>query len=716
MGKQIWWVLRTYLSNKLFLAALAIVCIWGAIGAVNLLSRRVRLESNIPAIPRGQLMVYSIDSLEAVRRARLQDRVDDINLGGLWGTLEKQRQDAAGKPAGARYQTTLPPDSFYEVLDEFPNLRIVRIDYIPVEPERALRRLAGRQGVQYLSLGGIGPLDLTAVSKLPGLERLDLDVHQPVSGVEKLSALANLKAIVFSSQAAVNDLVLREVASLPHLEIFGIRSHYFNPAITDAGFKQLANAPNLQTFYVGGPDLPSQFDQLARARLVLPTINVQPAEVVTRLPWIAGFFPGVLALGVGLVVANQFGSSTSRLAPGFLSAHAITAAGWLSAIIAAMTFSMWMSRQPLMQSVILCGAAAMFFFSAGVDYLNKRRHGPAVSTGIWDWIISLGTPVLIFSGAIPGATEFAQHWRLAIVTASGVFAGAAVWHSITILRQLPAGNMLDSRLPRHTVPVPTRADRMHAFARRERLIEGWYGVSVSWPLWKRLERWRAGNAPLLALPFILMFSFGGLAVIVALGRARPNVAMAVQVNLWFVPLILLLMVCGQVALVWRKRVTCLDMESLRPLSRSMVQGDWAIALLLDLLAPSAIVGLVIAVVSQLDLNAIGLGAWLLALPGWQSLLGAFVILAPALWAATAATCAVQVVVERQWVRLMLAVPFILVNSAGLGLLLAFRAGGPSRNLTAWDVLQLLWLPSLLSLLVLAWMWRMWTRIDFDRRP
>jgi len=712
MGRQIWWILRSYLSNKMFLAVLAGLALWGLFVGADALTNTVPNKSNIPAPPRGSLVVSSKESLEYVRRERLEAQVDDIDLGNVWIYQEMARQDAAGHTPGTNYSVDSPPASFYEILDEFPNLRNVRLSNVQ---SAGLQHLAGRRGIKYLQVADLGPHGMAAIAQLPDLERLDLQEHMPVQGIDQLVNLPRLEMLVLGNLATVNDAVLADIARLPHLRVFGVRSTYFSheEIISDDGLRQLASAPSLKTIYVGGPRLPKHFDILVRAREVLPSIDVEPAMVPRRYPWVAGYFPAVAAVGIGIVVASQLSSPASRLAPGFLLAHAITAGGWLCGILLAMLLFMVSVRQPVVQSLILCSAAAMFFFAAGVDSVSKRRLGPAARATLWDWIVGLGVPLAILAGVLPDAREYALQWRLLVVLVAGVFLLVAMWHIVAILYRLPVVQAVDRPLPQYDGFL--QVNRVSLLARRERLIERWSEGAANWTSWRSLQRLRAGNPPLNVIPFVAMFLVGALPVFITLRRVRPGAGLDPGPFFVFLPLIMLLMICGQVALKWRQRLTCLDVESLRPMSRSVVQRDWAIAMLLDLLPSAAIVGLVVGVASQVDLNAMELGNWLRVLPAWPNLLGAFVFLTAVLWMITAAACSLLVVIERQWMRLALTVLLLLMNSVGMGFLLAFRPGGPPRNLTAWDVLPTLWLPLVTGALVLAGMWHRWVRIDFDRR-
>jgi hypothetical protein len=713
MGKQIYWVLRTYLANKLFLTLVSIVGLWCLFGVFQAFSPAAPNQSNIPAPPRGRLVVYSLDSLEAVRRGHLENEVDAISLGNLWSSMERARQDAAGKAPDARYSISPPPESFYEVLDEFPNLRIVRFDTF--WPAQGFERLANRREIKYLTLGGIGLNDISPVAKMTGLERLDLEAYQPVTGYEQLANLPTLTTLVVSSEQALDDEALKQIAALPRLEVFGIRGFSGDSKLTDAGLAQLAAAPHLQTFYVGGAKVPPQFDLLARARKVLPGVNIQPAVVVSRSPWVVGFIPGLLAMGVGAVVASQFTSSASRLAPGFASAHAIVAGGWLLLVMIATCLAFAIARMPLVQAAAFSGAGSTLFFYGGAELIRNRRLGGPVRSTPVQWMMAITVPAIILLAALPGASELAQRWSPVLLVAAVAFGLAVLWQVVEILRSLPGGSS-HQKLAQSGAPVPFQPGPIYALAPREELFERWAAEPPRWSPWMCIRRWRAGNPQLRVVPIILLITFGSVAGAYFMQGFNPGTdRSALKINVWLLPLVLLVMVVGQIAFIWRKRVASLDVESLRPIARSTLQRDWALALLLDLATPSLAVGLFVALATSVDLGALELGIWRAALPDWRTVLLAAAVLTAVAWIVTAAVATLAVVIERAWVRLIAFLSLLALCSLGPGIALGLRVSNSPVPIGLWDVLPLLWMPTVLCALVAVWMWRMWTRIDFDRR-
>ncbi len=712
MGKQIWWVLRSYLSNKVFLATLPGMGLWALFVMAYLLTAKTTYKTNFPDPPRGSCVVNTPDSLAHVRQAKLQDQVDYLQLGGIWRGTKRQQENNVAKAAKAPLQVTPPPESFYDVLDEFPNLRIVYADMFNVDSRPALRRLAGRREIEFLSLSGAAPLDMAAVARLPSLKRLELTAHEPVHDIKKLASLANLETLVFTSEGGVDDAVLRDIAQLPRLQTLVIRWNYFNRGITDAGIKQLDQSPSLKTFYVGGQRVPPEANLIVRGRALLTNVEVQPAVVQRKLPWIAALVPAIFAGGVGFVVAQQFRSPASRVTPAFAFPHAIVAVGWLCAVILTMSLCMGIAQQPTARSISLCGAAAMFGFSTGVDGVNKRRLGVAARSTPWEWFLLLVTLAFIISIALPRASEFAGQLQFVIVAGAVAFVAAAVWHTVAVLRELPAGGP-NEILSAAGIAALQFMPGPHATLRRELLVESWTGRPMFWNPWARIQRWRTGNPPLPSIRFILMSAAGAGAVLVPLNRVPGAAASGSLVAV--LSLIMFLMVCGQIATVWRKRLTCLDVESLRPISRSMLQRDWAIALALDLFVPAILVGLVSAVALQLRGDWRSSEAWRLLVSNWREILVSFAILSATSWVVTIAVTSLATIIERAWLRVVVLLTTLTASGAAFGLLLALSTDLPRRAIEPAQILPLLWVPTVVSLIVIACMWWLWTRIEFDRR-
>jgi len=710
MAKSIWWVLRTYLTNKAFLAALAFVGLLVFGFASQSFLRSTPNQSNIPTMPRGRLPVNVVQSLEDVRRAGAESEVDEIDLNALWWSTERARKEAARGTPAADY-VIAPSGELFDALDEFPNLHIIRMS-LP-GASGAVKKLAGRDAIQYLSIGGIR--DVTPLAEMRGLERIDLDVYEPVAGLAALAQLPKLKMLVLAGDQALSDQALAELAKLPHLEVLAIRHQFANRLITDAGLAKLAEAPSLQTIYVGGGSTVKEFDLLARCRRLLPVVNVQPAIIVSPFPFTVAIFPALLAMAVGFMVANQFRSPASRLAPEFVTAHAIVALGWMVIILFVIAVCLSVTRQPLLQSLATGAVVSVFAFGAGVNAVNQRLLGPAARSSIWNWVAGACMWTFFLTLGFPIARQSLAAWGLAMLAVTGIIALGYLRQALTVLRDLPAAGVSNAMAQGNQ--AATLFDSRWAFfavPRREQMIESWAAAPRACSLGFRLWRWRAGNFPLPMFRFVLLFAAGAGGTLVMLSgvQGKAGVSPTVVVVL---SLIMFLMGCGQIATVWRKRRTCLDVESLRPISRSVLQRDWAIALALDLLVPAILVGLASAVALQLRGDWRSSEAWRLLVSNWREILVSFAILSAVLWLVTIAVTSLATIIERLWLRVVVLLSTLTASGAAFGLLLALSTDLPRRSIEPVEILPLLWVPTVVSLIVIACMWRLWTRIDFDRR-
>jgi hypothetical protein len=212
---------------------------------------------------------------------------------------------------------------------------------------------------------------------------------------------------------------------------------------------------------------------------------------------------------------------------------------------------------------------------------------------------------------------------------------------------------------------------------------------------------------------MILFSFGAALGMYAVSVNRSEAAF--RANLCFVPVMLLFATCGQAASGWRKRLSCLDVESLRPISRSTLQREWTISLLLDLLPGAAIVGVLTALMLHINLTAISLRDWQAVISDWPGVLATSIFFSIAIWIITTGLCSLLVVVERTWLRLTLALGLLIACAIVVGPQAAWTTELPRRDLVPEEYIPLLWLPSIMCAIVAAGMWNMWTRIDFDRR-
>ena len=219
-----------------------------------------------------------------------------------------------------RWKRPLPDEAFFHILREFPNLRIVHINFYG--NDRGIEELAKLRHLSELQIYGllglpVGSVQLIAwISQLKKLQILQVNcLGSRLTGFEALADLQHLKLIVFGRGCP--DATLQEVASLPHLAQLAIdepQTRGNRP--TQSGFEALRRAPALKTVILFGVRPGFKSDLLAIAQSALPDclVTTTPPRGVQRerapQAWMAMFILAV-ALGVQLSCAiSQSGQPT----------------------------------------------------------------------------------------------------------------------------------------------------------------------------------------------------------------------------------------------------------------------------------------------------------------------------------------------------------------------------------------------------------------------
>ncbi len=705
MGNRIRWILVSYLTNRMFLVAIAFSFLW-FVGPVWFnLTRSLPYQSNLPPAPTSNLLVSSLGSLAEVRRRGLEGQVDAIDLGGLWSSMEIARQKPQSSQPGFRYSIGPPPTSFYDVLSEFPNLRSVSLGF--QDSPGGLSEVSKLRQITYLSMGGTVH-DVAPLASLKNLQRLDLNTYQPLTNVAALASLPRLETITLASDQALSDKVFGELAKLPHLKALGIRSNLGNQGISLAGIAELGNSPSLETLYVGGNDVPRQFDLLAEARQALPQLEVRPAIVLPRPPLVACFPPVMLASAVGFLLASQFRSAALRLAPGFAKEHLLVAIGWTVLAGLAGATSVCLTGLSVGTSVFLAAGWLAIAFGGGVELFGQRNYGASALTNRCE-ASAHGIAIfgVLFALLLPSTNTGPHPLLLLALAGTG---SLSLWRAAKMLRlmpelhggggvQQPSGWWLDS-------------------GRRELQIESLEWEPTAKPRWNAVQRWRLGNPPLHMLFVALLFICGAIGTTIFMGRMigsrGPDFNHNQASSFAFM---LLVFVCGQVATFWRKRLLSLDVESLWPISRSMLRRELAMALAVDLIVPALSIAAFAAVTINLP------ETWLL-LPlsvqwhdiAWRNIPGDFALLSIVLWTVCYASSAILIIVERAWLRLLLVFAAMFLTILATVGIAALHDDLPRYTVGFPRVLlPYLWVPTAISGLALVWMWKLWARLEFDRQ-
>jgi len=244
------WILVSYLTRPLFLVIVGFGTSLLAVGWIlPIREYPVQIYPNAPA-PR--MLVNSQASLDEVRRLGRQREVDGIDLTALWMEVAvKKRWDPQLRKEVRELKQ--PSESFFEVLNEFPNLRWVKYEF--VQRSNGLTQVAKRTGLEYLALDSGATIDLAVLRPLQNIRRIDFQLYAVPTNIAALAEFPKLETLVFESRSWVGDAVLCEMQRLPHLKTLVLSFDKSWPAqasLTRAGFEALAQVKSLKTLYVGG--------------------------------------------------------------------------------------------------------------------------------------------------------------------------------------------------------------------------------------------------------------------------------------------------------------------------------------------------------------------------------------------------------------------------------------------------------------------------------
>jgi hypothetical protein len=215
---------------------------------------------------------------------------------------------------------------------------------------------------------------------------------------------------------------------------------------------------------------------------------------------------------------------------------------------------------------------------------------------------------------------------------------------------------------------------------------------------------------------VLLIVFGslGMAIFLFIPRLAGSQSW-LPLRLGVYPTFMLFIASFQIAANWRKRLTCLDVESLRPTRRAPLQREWAISLTWDLLPPAFATAAIATLSFQLRDEWLSAFAWQALIAGWAEVVAMLVVLTGALWLASLAFTGIIVVIERPWLGLVIAFGVFFMGGVPFGALLGSLARRWHFVSDPGAALPLLLIPATVSAVVIVCMWRLWTQIDFDRR-
>jgi hypothetical protein len=634
-------------------------------------------------------------------------------LGELWRSQERVRQEGLAGRKVQHLQLAEPPESFYDVLDEFPNLRIVRTGFT-LSPT-AVRAVARLPGLEYVAVECGGQVDCSPLAGVTSLGRLDFWTGQPPIGLAALGELPNLKTAIFQIPGGVDDQSLAAIAKWPHLKTLALAfsvSTDVNHPVTEAGIEALRESRSLETLYLGGQPMPPHLDLLTMARKELPRIDVRPALALDSPPLIFFLWPCLgIGLGIGLVLVDQFRGPVSRLAPGFVPRHALVAGGWaLLGIVPSTIFGSMNGLPPgvafLLSTSMLTAALNGPIQSFTATHLRNAGWRVKVAGNLFA-TATFGMMALVIWPALAQALFAMNPWGVAFLVAVSGGSLAVALLGLSELGQVSVpGKSLTSALQQ----TPYRDNWMFASRGREQQIEAWRREPGYWNWWRRIARWRCGNPPFRDARFAVMICLGTAAGVswVSLGglgtRAVFSIDQLRSPLLILAPMIVFVTSVRQ-AMAWRVRVLSLGLESLRPpYDRKALAAEWAAAFALDLLPAAVLMSLAEGVLVNLD------STWRV---NWNNVPRDALLLALAFVPCALGLGSAIVVIARDWLRLLVLAAAGIVSSVGFGVATAWLYPQLSQ-VSVIRLEQQLWIPALVGLVLVASMWRQWRTMELDR--
>jgi hypothetical protein len=704
------WIAVTYVTRPM---------VWAVVGAaifawvMDLLVGQIEPRSTAayPSPPQPQLAVSSKKTLEEVRAAGRESKVDSIGLSSLWFSMrhkeEDQRPNRAPPAALQEVLKNSPPEDYYRVLDEFPNLR--QVEYTCFGEPIGFERVAQLADVEYLTLYGC-KLDLLRLRSWRKLRELILYNSAPPDHVSALASLPDLETIEFHSRMAITDELLVELAALPHLKVLVLDFGYFfpfEPRLTRAGFGALARSPSLETVFIGGRrELGDELITLARQ--ALPNLNIKPAIHQSKV-WGRDYFHvfpfALLALAIGGQLSSQFRSPLRRLAPSFAPSHALIAIMSALVVIGLCTVRLKTSgaawNPALAVSAAIVASYIAWMATASIGNLSPvQLQGVGRSPQLLS-LVPIGLTIALF---IPDRADGILHdgdvWVLATLWLATIASLGLAACVLSRLAYWSAGvDILSTKNVREQFLVGGRYRENWLFGGhdREEQIEVWSRrAPEDWSWWRRIERWQFGNPP-LRVARITLFTVA-LIVGVQAGVRWNSVPSRVSLSesLCFAGFMTLGMVAMQVGRMWRTRLSVLPLEITRTCTRRAMSFEWIAAFIVDLLPGVAIASAVAAIGLNWELPSRG---------DWKAVPGDLAILLPVALIMTVALGALFVVVERLWLAIVLSSVFIgLMPMAVLGTAFLVGVGRDEHgvpDVTPHAIEAQIWVAALIGA-VLAW--------------
>lgn len=712
------WILLSYFTSPMFLVIAGFGTLLIAVGLILPAHYfQYRLKHNYPHAPVPRLLLNSQEMLDEVRRLGQQHEVDGIDLPALWwdGEIKKRKLFPLAQKTS---EISEPPESFFEVVNEFPNLRWVK--YGLVHGSNGLAQVAKLTELEDLTLESGGTIDLSLLRPLQNLRRIVFRTKTAPANIAALAELPKLETLAFESRLWVGDAVLGELARLSQLKLLILSLHQGSAdqvSLTRAGFESLAHGKSLKTLYVGGSSPEDRRQLFAMARNVLPNMKILHAVFVQRDPSLILYLtPPILflAIGIGIPLCSHFRNPLKRLVPGYAISHGIIGVGLASAVVVVSGVQLVIGGAKVLPAVIVPACLV----TAGIAYTESLLLAAMVGLQrktLWlvvphlavmfivGFVVTAWLPDQILQGEAPGILAI-----LAAVTITECgFAAWALsrmvdWSSASCIPERPADWKWESS--ENLQPGPKF---WASVGRTELRLDALLPATAEWNWLSRIQRWRLGNPPLplLGSSTQLIALITEVALIAFLGAHFIPFAMCLR----FIPLCICCWFWGvtcEVSARWRMRMLILSLELTRPYSRRRLQSELIAGMVMDLAPLCVLFAAMLACVLNLDATL---------RIDWARVPGDFVLWLLVGFITQIESTAVQIVIDRLWLASTALFLSAAVNVAVVYALLLRIPDFELLTVTSAMVESQLWAPALIAVIVSAVMARHFFQMEIGRR-
>ena len=602
---------------------------------------------------------FGVSDLEEMARGGRLDRVADLDPKSMGGQVSgaRVRLTPSGQLLSQRSPAAYEGFGAWPLLDQLPALEKLWMSPPDMLSEEGWRRIGEHTALEVLSLPNVSSPDPETLNRSPkiaraALERLprlrQLDLRGTGGSFELLlPPLPKIEALAIGWGRLEENLRTLADGS-PRLRVLAIQT-WFDIGFTPGMIESLRRMPNLRRVYIAGAyrakDEPAMTRQVNELRRALPGVAVHAGTYRSSRVWTAFW---ATLLGMYLPFAFWFQSSlllsTSlawmlprRLAPHLFWSMAVTAAcGGIMVAVLVSAGVAWMPELTLALFATMLVAGGTIGEVEGV----ARR------------ISSLVLRVELIAGLAATATALLAPW-----IADRWLSGAMPWLSVTVLAAVIAAAVWklsrQARLPRILASLglasppglvidatqgtlskpPAGSFDSWQLNVAERAVDRQIDRPVPAPYGEMLRRSQPRIQMLLMVAIMLVVMVGMMwviPVVIARGTGQPPPPLSrylpgvIAAFAWQA----CVMTFAQTAAMWGQRRGSLVIDFLRPVSRAGYWRGLRQAIARDLVLPTALGAVCVALALGLSRN-VGGWAWCVAcvlLVGFFAMTHAMVLL------------------------------------------------------------------------------------------